>query len=205
MKQDVEKKIIEAARELFYEKGFTGVTVRDIAGKAEVNLALLHYYFRTKENIFEIVFKEAFTLLFRKLNRALSLDVDLFEKIKLIISSYITTASKYPQLASFIMHELSVNADFVWKSIYANKEKGSVNVNYEKFFQTVIDGGENGTIRKVDPKILFMDIMSLSLFPFVGSAFLTRFLYSGKKIRFNEAIKNRADHVYELIIKGLLV
>lgn len=203
MKQDVEKKIIEAARELFYEKGFTGVTVRDIASKAEVNLALLHYYFRTKEKIFEIVFNESFTLLFKKLNRALSSDVYLFDKIKLIASSYITTAAKYPQLASFIMHELSVNADFVWKNIYSNKEKGNVNTNYEQFFQEIIDAGENGIIKKVDPKILFMDIMSLSLFPFVGSAFLTNFLYSGKKMRFNEAIKNRTDHVCELIIKSM--
>lgn len=205
MKQDVEKKIIEAARELFYEKGFTGVTVRDIASKAEVNLALLHYYFRTKEKIFEIVFNEAFTLLFRKLNSALSSHVDLFEKIRLIASSYIATAEKYPQLASFIMHELSVNADFVWKSIYSNEEKGDVNTNYEQFFQEVIDAGESGIIKKNDPKILFMDIMSLSLFPFVGSTFLTRFLYSGRKTRFNEAIKYRTDHVCELIIKSLQV
>lgn len=205
MKQDVEKKIIDAARELFYEKGFTGVTVRDIASKAEVNLALLHYYFRTKEKVFEVVFNEAFTLLFRKLNRAMSSDVDLFEKIRLIVSSYITTAMKYPQLPSFIMHELSANADFVWKSIYSNEEKGDVNTSYEKFFQEVVEAGENGTIEKVDPKILFIDIMSLSLFPFIGDTFLTRFLYIGKKTRFNEAIKDRAEHVCKLIIKGLQV
>lgn len=204
MKQDVEKKIIDAARELFYEKGFTGVTVRDIANKAEVNLALLHYYFRTKEKIFEIVFNEAFTLLFRKLNRALSSEVGIFEKIKSIISSYISIATKHPQLASFIMHELSVNTDFVWKSIYSNEEKEDVNTNYEKFFQEIIDAGENGIIKRVDPKMLFMDIMSLSLFPFVGSVFLTRFLYSNKKTRFNEAIKNRTNHIYELIINSLL-
>jgi len=204
MKQDVEKKIIDAARELFYQNGFTGVTVRDIANKAEVNLALLHYYFRTKDKIFEIVFREAFALLFRKLNSALLSNVDLFEKIKLIISSYVTTAAKYPPLASFILHELSVNADLVWKIIDSSEKKKEVNTNYDSFFQEIIEAGQNGVIRLVDPKILFIDIMSLSLFPFVGNIFLGRFLYSDKKSEFNKMIKGRIDHVYELIIKGLV-
>ena len=203
MKQSTEDKIIDAARELFYRKGYEGVTVRDIANKAEVNLALLHYYFRTKDKIFEIVFKDAFGLLFRKLNIALSSDTDLFEKIRLIISSYTITATKHPQLASFILHELSVNADSMWKIIYSNDGKTDVNENYNKFFQEIADAGENGIIMKIDPKILFIDIISLSLFPFVASAFVTKFLYSKKKSGFNEMIKNRIDHVYELIIKNL--
>ena len=203
MKQDAEEKIINAARELFYEKGLTGVTVRDIANKAEVNLALLHYYFRTKDKIFEIVFKDAFGLLFRKLNNALSSDVDLFERIKLIISSYITTATKHPQLASFIMHELSVNSDSIWRIIYSNNEKNYVDENYNRFFQEVIDAGEVGIIKKTDPKILFIDIISLSLFPFVANTFITKFLYPKRKSEFNEMIKNRIDHVYELIVNSL--
>lgn len=47
-------------REIFFEKGYNGATMRDIASKAEVNLALLHYYYRTKEKIFEIVLNQAF-------------------------------------------------------------------------------------------------------------------------------------------------
>jgi len=205
MKQDVEKKIIDAARELFYEKGFTGVTVRDIANKAEVNLALLHYYFRTKDKIFEIVFKEAFALLFKKLNKALSSDVNLLEKIKLIVESYITAATKYPQLASFIMHEMSVNKDVVWQIIYSQEGKKDVNDNYNRFFQEIVDAGQNGIIKNIDPKILFIDIMSLSLFPFMANAFLTGFLYSEKKAEYNEMIKNRINRTCDLIINDLKV
>lgn len=205
MKQDVEKKIIDAARELFYEKGFTGVTVRDIAGKAEVNLALLHYYFRTKDKIFEIVFKDAFTLLFRKLNKALSSDANLFEKIRLIVEIYITTAAKYPRLASFIMHEISVNKEMVWQIIYSQDGKKDVNYNYSKFFQEIRDAGQGGLIQKIDPKVLFIDIMSLSLFPFIADVFITGFLYSNKESKFKEMINSRVNHVSELIINNLKV
>lgn len=205
MKKDVEKKIIDAARELFYEKGFTGTTVRDIATKAEVNLALLHYYFRTKDKIFEIVFSEAFSLLFKRLNRALSSDVDVFEKIKLIISSYINTSAKYPQLASFIMHELSVNPNFVWGIISSYEGKQDINNNYDIFFEEIKGLGKKGIIKEVDPKILFIDIMSLSLFPFVANVFISNFLYSKKKTEFNRMIKDRTEHVYSLIVNSIKI
>jgi Transcriptional regulator len=205
MKKDVENKIIDAARELFYEKGFTGTTVRDIASKAEVNLALLHYYFRTKDKIFEIVFNEAFSLLFKQLNRSLSSDVDVFEKIRLIISSYISTGAKYPQLASFIMHELSVNPNFVWKIISSYEGKEDINNNYAVFFEEIKDLGKKGVIKEVDPKVLFIDMMSLSLFPFIANVFISNFLYSKKKMEFNKMIKDRAEHVYSLIIDSIKI
>lgn len=203
MKNDAERKIIDAARELFYEKGFTGITVRDIANKAEVNLALLHYYFRTKDKIFEIVFSEAFSLLFKQLNKALSSDVDVFEKIRLIISCYITTNVKYPQLASFIMHELSVNSDFVWSIITSYKEKQDINNNYAIFFEEIRKLGKEKKIKEIDPKVLFIDIMSLSLFPFMANVFISNFLYPKKKIEYNKMIKDRIEHVYTLIINSI--
>lgn len=203
MKNDAERKIIDAARELFYEKGFTGITVRDIANKAEVNLALLHYYFRTKDKIFEIVFSEAFSLLFKQLNKALSSDVDAFEKIRLIISCYITTNVKYPQLASFIMHELSVNSDFVWSIITSYKEKRDINNNYAIFFEEIRKLGKEKKIKEIDPKVLFIDIMSLSLFPFMANVFISNFLYPKNKIEYNKMIKDRIEHVYTLIINSI--
>ncbi len=130
MKQDVEKKLIDAARELFYERGFTGVTVRDIAGKADVNLALLHYYFRTKEKIFEIVFKDAFALLFRKLNKALTSDKSLFEKIGMMVAGYVSTGIKYPRLPSFVMNELAVNTELMLSIINEHKDKSVLNEHF---------------------------------------------------------------------------
>ncbi len=166
---------------------------------------MLHYYFRTKDKIFEIVFKDAFALLFTKLNKALSADITLFEKIKLIVESYISTAMKYPRLASFIMHEMSVNKDIVWKIINLQADKRDVNKNYSMFFQEITEAGQTGLIKPIDSKILFVDIMSLSLFPFIADVFMTHFLYSEKKSEFNKMMKDRVEHVSELIISSLKV
>jgi len=56
--ESAEQKIIEAARKLFTEKSFDAVKTRDIANEAGINLALLNYYFRSKEKLFEIVMQE---------------------------------------------------------------------------------------------------------------------------------------------------
>lgn len=203
MKKDAEKQIIEAARQLFFEKGFAATTVRDIAGKAEVNLALLHYYFRTKDNIFEIVFKDAFAFLFKKLNKALSAKVDYKERIKLIIIAYVTTAAKQPQLASFIVHEFATNPTFVWKIISSYEGKPEINRNYELFFDEIRQLSNKGIICLTDPRVLFIDIMSLSLYPFIAQNFLTNYLYKDSKAAFNQMIKDRSEHIYNLIIKNI--
>ena len=65
--QTTEEKILEAASEVFTEKGFAGTRTRDIAEKAGINLALLNYYFRSKEKLFEQVMKIKVVLLFGKI------------------------------------------------------------------------------------------------------------------------------------------
>lgn len=203
MEKSVEQKLIDAAREVFYEKGYDGATVRDIAKKAEVNLALLHYYFRTKDKLFEVVFQDALNLLFRKLNKALVSDISVFDKIKLMVSSYITTASKHPQIASFLMREFSLNRDILWKAIGSHPQKKSILDNYDKFFKELIRAGQDGLIKELDPKQLCIDILSLSLFPFMAKGFLISFLYPDKKSEYKIMIKERTDHVCNLIISSI--
>ncbi|MEZ4979992.1 MAG: helix-turn-helix domain-containing protein [Saprospiraceae bacterium] len=73
-----EEKIIQAAKSAFLEHGMAGARMQDIADRAGINKALLHYYFRSKEKLFEIIFKEAFFKLVPQLNEILSHDDDFF-------------------------------------------------------------------------------------------------------------------------------
>src|SRR5688572_7850375 len=97
-----EEKIKEAARKLFTQKGFAAVKTRDIAAEAGINVALLNYYFRSKENLFGIIMREnmikfaAFaTMLFNDEN----LSVD--QKMEQIVSAYIDMLLAYPDLPLF--------------------------------------------------------------------------------------------------------
>ena len=203
MKQDVEKKLIDAARELFYERGFTGVTVRDIAGKADVNLALLHYYFRTKEKIFEVVFKDAFALLFRKLNKALTSDKSLFEKIGMMVAGYVSTGIKYPRLPSFVMNELAVNTELMLSIINEHKDKSVLNEHFEHFYAEIEEAKALNVIKKeIDPNDICTDIQALSLYPFIAKDCLMYSVFSDTKA-YDRMLKERIKHVTDNIINSI--
>lgn len=205
MEKSVEQKLIDAARIVFYEKGYDGATVRDIANKADVNLALLHYYFRTKDKLFGVVFQDALNLLFKKLNKTLSSDITVFAKIELMVSNYITTASLHPQIASFLMREFSLNREILWGVINSHPLKKSITDNYNKFFNELVEAGQKGIIKELDPKQLCIDILSLSLFPFMAKEFLISFLYPDNKSKYSIMIKERINHVSNMIISSIKI
>jgi AcrR family transcriptional regulator len=89
--RNTEQDIINAARKVFQEKGFKEATMRNIADEAKINMAMLHYYFRSKENLFYIVFDEAFSQLYEQVVKVLSSEeFDIFEKIRNIVNEYIS-------------------------------------------------------------------------------------------------------------------
>lgn len=203
MEISVEDKIIDAAREIFFEKGYNGATMRDIASKAEVNLALLHYYYRTKEKIFEIVLNQAFITLFKRLNKAFLSDVDIFCKIELMVESYISVGIKHPQLPGFVMHELEVNKKLVQPLILKYKEEQNANKNLSVFYADVQNAIDSKIIKPIDVDSLFIDILSLSLFPFVAKNFLSGIVLD--KNKYSHFIKERSKYVSGFIISSIRV
>jgi AcrR family transcriptional regulator len=202
MGQDVEDKIIEAARHAFYEKGYNGTSMRDIARKAGVNYALLHYYFKTKDNIFEIVFKEAFSTLFLKLSEALASDANIFDKIRLMITGHVRTAQKYPQLPGFVMNELTVNFQLMMFVLKKYKEQNHALRLSDHFAAEIQQAYQCGLIKKVDSKELCADILSLSLFPFIAKRCLTELVYEDED-SFNQMIEQRIEHATNVIINSI--
>ena len=107
--ENTETEILIAAKEIFQQKGMAGARMQEIADKAKINKALLHYYFRSKQLLFEAVFKSAFSLLAPQLNKVLNDDSDLFEKIKRFTESYVSFVIKHPYLPNFVIQELNKN------------------------------------------------------------------------------------------------
>ena len=117
-----EDKILLAASKVFTEKGFSGVRTRDIAEEAGINLALLNYYFRTKEKLFEQVMKVKIILLFGQIipivsNEKTSLD----EKLDLASGKYFDILSKNPNLPLFILSEIQKKTSDVKSILPADK------------------------------------------------------------------------------------
>ena len=102
-----EEKILISASKVFTEKGFSGTRTRDIAEEAGINLALLNYYFRSKEKLFEQVMKAKIVLLFGQILPIITDEkTTLEEKIDLTTEKYINILSKNPNLPVFVISEI---------------------------------------------------------------------------------------------------
>ncbi len=159
--RNTEQKIFDAATELFLEKGVDRTSVREIASKAGINLALMNYYFRSKENLFDAIFSQLVKKNSEELIRILDSDLELEEKIRQYVHVYINMLSENPLLVSFVMAILHRSRERITEmkaisSLYAT----------EQFTKQLIDEAKKGNIRRTDPTHFFVDMLSLIAFPF---------------------------------------
>jgi len=196
-----EKKIIIAARQLFYKKGYDGTRMREIASTAGVNLAMLHYYYRTKEAIFMIVFEEAFGKLFKNIHKALSAECGFFEKIRQMVYSYADLASENPELPMFVMHEASKNPELVATMINRGKAKNPTTIDLSMFLEEVNQAIEDKLIKPIDPRLFFMDILSLSALPYLSVGILEPLFDSREEI--NNILSCRKEHFADMLISAV--
>ena len=107
-----EEKIKAAARTIFTKKGYAATRTRDIAEEAGINLALLNYYFRSKEKLFELVMMEKMASFFGSISPILGdTGLTLEEKIELVAEKYTRVLTENPDLPLFILSEIRMNPD----------------------------------------------------------------------------------------------
>jgi len=123
---NTEQQILNAARQVFLEKGLSGARMQDIADKAEINKAMLHYYFKNKELLFETIFQETAGKLFPHFDKLMDSDLNFFDKIRSIVSSYIEMVSQNPYLPLFVISELNKNPEIGLKHFFEKQRPGFV-------------------------------------------------------------------------------
>ena len=159
-----EEKILEAAKEVFMKYGLYGARMQDIADTAGINKALLHYYFRNKEKLFDKIFENALSRFFCQSqvfeNSSLPAKERLFQYVSNIIDFY----AEYPQMSMFIIKEIGNNPDLFKQKIIAAKKNKSF-----KLIDTLEDAIKSGEIPKIDTAMFMINLQSLCSFPFLAS------------------------------------
>ncbi len=195
--RNTEQKIFDAATELFLEKGVDRTSVREIATKAGINLALMNYYFRSKENLFNAIFSSLVKKNSEELIRILDSDLSLEEKIRQYVEVYIDMLSENPLLVSFVMAILHRSRERITEmkaisNLYAT----------EKFTQQVLEEGKKGNINRTDPSQLFVDMLSLIAFPFaIKMLVIDKNNFSNKD--FADFILERKKRIPDMLIEML--
>ena len=194
-----ENTILNAAKVIFQQKGMDGARMQEIADEAGINKALLHYYFRSKQLLFEAVFKNAFILLAPQINKVLNDDSCVFDKIRGFSNNYISFIMKHPYLPNFIIQELNKNPEFAKRFL---TEKQLPNIT--KFRLQITEEVNKGTIKQISAEQLFIHLLSLNIFPFIGAPLIKVFFNLDEKA-FDKLLEDRKTEVAEFIINSIKV
>lgn len=165
-----EEKIKEAAKKLFTRKGFAATRTRDIAEEAGINLALLNYYFRSKQKLFDIIMLENFRQFIQGITvKVYDESATVGEKIEKIAASYIDFLTLHPDLPLFILNELKGNPSKIAEKI--NEEVAPMRAHLIRQLQ---DAGKSGKIPSIEPFHFIANLIGLTVFPFVARPILQR-------------------------------
>lgn len=192
-----EQKILAAARQVFFDKGMDGARMQDIADKAGINKAMLHYYFRSKEKLFETIFTESFNNFFPKLASVLESGKPIFKKIEIICIEYINQMQSMPYLPIFILHEINRQPETFLKKIWTDSRPPA-----KAFFNMIESAITNKEIKPIHPLQLLMNIVSLCIFPFAAKPLLQQTTGISKK-QFDLLMEERKKIVPQLIIQSI--
>ena len=181
-----EEKIKEAARRLFTQKGYAAVKTRDIADEAGINLALLNYYFRSKEKLFNMIMAESLQQFILGIASILKDEtVAREEKMEKIVSYYIDMLTQYPDLPLFILSEMRRQPQQLASKF--DPVIGSARANILKEVQNEIKEGKIADLHIVH---FIANFIGLVVFPFVASPMLQRVAQVNDK-QFKELMQER--------------
>jgi len=197
--KDTSEKILDNAFSEFEERGYSGARMQSIADRAGINKALLHYYYKSKDALFELIIKKAFNMLLPKIFKIFDDDANIFELIENFVSAYIDIIIKHPHIPGFVIHEISNNPNRLLKLV----EHENININNIK--QRINQEMENGTIIKMPVEQLITNVISLCVFPFVAKPLLTGLVLNGDKKAFDAFVEQRKTEVSKFVINAIKI
>ncbi|MCQ6274406.1 forespore capture DNA-binding protein RefZ [Bacillus sp. V3B] len=173
MKKNSKDAIVQAAISLFNTKGFHGTTVRDIAGKANVNIANISYYFQNKNGLLEYCFTNYYEKYINELeNGILELESGAYSSLKMVIGNILNFQCENIHLTRFILRELSLDTQIV-------REMMSTYLVKERYYLTKIleVGVARQEFKKVNANYFIIQLKGLLSMPFLNSQYLSEVLH----------------------------
>jgi AcrR family transcriptional regulator len=191
--------ILAAAKKIFSFKGKDGATMQEIANEAGINKALLHYYFRNKDLLFEQVFFEEVKKFSPILKNAIAQEVDLYQKIDNICEAYILMAIENPFVPVFVIGELNKQPDLFIQKMFDGDLP-----DFPKLALQIKQEVAAGKIKTILPQHLIMNMMSMCVFPFLMKPMFIVGMHIDKEL-FNNLMLQRIKEVPKFIIDSIKI
>jgi TetR/AcrR family transcriptional regulator len=202
---DTEQRILDAAHRVFIKHGTAGARMQEIADEAGVNKALLQYYFRSKSRLSDAVFQRVARGIFARLSEAAGSEMELEDKVRLIVGIYLEQLSKTPYVPGYIISELNQHPERARQFFDAVRPAGDPNTVppfLTKVASQIQTRVRAGTMRRIAPQQFIANLVSLCVFPFAARPMLVAILGLDDRA-FKEFIAERKATLADFFLSGL--
>ncbi|WP_046756018.1 TetR/AcrR family transcriptional regulator [Kordia jejudonensis] len=172
-KVNTEKKILQQARKIFIKNGYAGTRMQAIADAANINKAMLHYYFRNKDMLFLKILESSVTLMASNIIPALIGKKPVIEKLENLVHIHINTTIENPHIPMFILSEMTRGQKNFQVQL---KSKMMENGVLFSFMNQIQKEQDVGILKQIPPKHVILTVMSLLTFPFLAKPVFTNLL-----------------------------
>lgn len=188
-----EERIIKAAEKIFLEKGYEGARMQEIANEAKINKAMLHYYFKNKEELMKMVFSAKFNEFIPKVTEALQSKAKFEDVLRVYIDTYVDMLMRNPYLPLFLLDTMHRNPEFL-----------SFTQNFPgKFFAAWIQKQVDlKVIRPINPLHLLLNMIGLCVFPILAKPMFQK-VFQIEEVDYQQLLNERKQVVYDFIMHAV--
>lgn len=199
MAEDKEQLILEVARKQFVQKGFAATKMQDIAEEAQVNKALLHYYFRSKDKLYHEIIVKTLDKMVPRFAAAMAMEGTFWERLENLVHTYVGMLVAEPDIPFFIMSELAQEQD---RFINELRQRAHYFPAAQGFVMSMHEEMVAGRIRTIPPLHLMLNIMSMTVFPFVAKPIFCT-IFNFEEAAFNELMEERKSVIMNFLRAAL--
>ncbi len=199
---NTEQRILDAAQQLFVERGFALTSTTDIARLAGCNQALVHYYFRTKENLLRRIYLQNATLLLQLVGDTLQSDMSFEQMVRSVIAAYFRLISEQPKLPYFIINEIINNAErrqYIRQHITAHFRFNDI---ARQFTMRLKEEHQAGRIINISPLDLVLHVVSLTVFTFISIPMYQE-IFACDDAALQAYIARREEEITRFVLRGI--
>jgi TetR/AcrR family transcriptional regulator len=193
------EKILKAAVELFGQHGLNGVSVAELARSADVNKALIFYYFGSKDNLYLAAFRSLIEEIASVMAQTFARTEPGLYQIEQLVRAHTAFIGSHPYMVRFMIRELMLIHSGEDSQLLPEMSRVMAPIR-NALSNAIAAGQEKGEIRAVDPLHTIVNILSLDVFFFAGKP-LVSLLHPG--INTAKFEQERADHIIDLLMNGL--
>ncbi len=194
MTLNTEQRILEAAKQVFLQKGMNGTAMQHIADEAEISRTSLHYYYRSKKKLYEAVLQALIGRFMTQVNAIMTQELPFPEKLKLFVHEYIDLFKANPFLPNFILNELNKNPDkiilLLSGALYPDLR--------DRITKELLHDNPD-----VSASQFMMNLISMCVFPFVARPLVQHFFFEGKEDAFENFIEERKTIVFDMLMNAI--